>query len=149
MTSPHPEGLGAARCMEMALGHAKVRPDEVDYINAHGTSTGLGDVCETKAIKKVFGQHAMPGGMVVSSTKSMTGHTLGAAGALEMAACALAIRDGLVPPTINLDCPDEGCDLDYVPHKARETKVRVAVNNSFGFANDASPVCARRSRGSA
>ncbi len=133
MTSPHPEGLGAARCMEMSLKHAGVRPDEVDYINAHGTSTGLGDLCETKAIKKVFGQHAMPGGLVVSSTKSMTGHTLGAAGALEMAACALAIRDGLVPPTINLDCPGEGCDLDYVPHKAREKKVRVAVNNSFGF----------------
>ncbi len=133
MTSPQPEGLGAARCMEMALRHAKVRPEEVEYINAHGTSTGLGDVCETKAIKKVFGQHALPGGVLVSSTKSMTGHTLGAAGALEMAACALAIRDGLVPPTINLDCPGEGCDLDYVPHKAREKKVRVAVNNSFGF----------------
>ena len=133
MTSPQPEGLGAARCMEMSLRHAQVNPTDVDYINAHGTSTGLGDVCETKAIKKVFGAHAMPGGLVVSSTKSMTGHTLGAAGALEMAACALAIRDGVVPPTINLDCPDEGCDLDYVPHQARERKVRVAVNNSFGF----------------
>ena len=133
MTSPQPEGLGAARCMQMALGHAKVRPEEVDYINAHGTSTGLGDVCETKAIKKVFGKYAMPGGVVISSTKSMTGHTLGAAGAIEMAACALAIRDGIVPPTINLDCPDEECDLDYVPHRAREMKVRIAVNNSFGF----------------
>ena len=133
MTSPLPDGSGAARCMEMSLRHAQVTPDQVDYINAHGTSTGLGDVCETKAIKKVFGQHAMPGGLVVSSTKSMTGHTLGAAGALEMAACALAIRDGIVPPTINLDHPDEACDLDYVPHTAREKKVRVAVNNSFGF----------------
>ena len=133
MTSPLPEGQGAARCMEMALRHARLRPEEVDYINAHGTSTGIGDVCETKAIKKVFGEHAKPGGLVVSSTKSMTGHMLGAAGAIEMAACALAIRDGLVPPTINLDHPDEQCDLDYVPHKTREKKVRVAVNNSFGF----------------
>ena len=133
MTSPLPDGAGAARCMEMALRHARVNPAEVDYINAHGTSTGLGDVCETKAIKKVFGLHAMPGGLMISSTKSMTGHTLGAAGAIEMAACALAIRDGVVPPTINLDHPDEECDLDYVPHTAREKKVRVAVNNSFGF----------------
>ena len=125
MTSPLPDGSGAARAMEMALKHAGVNPEEVDYINAHGTSTGIGDVCETKAIKRVFGQHAMPGGLVVSSTKSMTGHTLGAAGAIEMAACALAIRDGLVPPTINLDDPDPECDLDYVPHKARERKVRV------------------------
>ena len=133
MTSPLPDGEGAARCMEIALRHAKVRPEEVDYINAHGTSTGIGDVCETRAIKSVFGEHARPGGLVVSSTKSMTGHTLGAAGAIEMAACALSIRDGLVPPTINLDHPDEECDLDYVPHKTRERKVRVAVNNSFGF----------------
>ena len=133
MTSPLPDGDGAARCMAIALKHAKVRPEEVDYINAHGTSTGIGDVCETKAIKKVFGEHAKPGGLVVSSTKSMTGHTLGAAGAIEMAACALAIRDGLVPPTINLDHPDEECDLDYVPHKTREKRVRVTVNNSFGF----------------
>ena len=133
MTSPLPEGDGAARCMQMAMRHAKVNPEDVDYINAHGTSTGIGDVCETKAIKRVFGEHAKPGGLVVSSTKSMTGHTLGAAGAIEMAACALAIRDSLVPPTINLDHPDEQCDLDYVPHKTREKTVRVAVNNSFGF----------------
>ena len=133
MTSPLPEGDGAARCMQMAMRHAKVNPEDVDYINAHGTSTGIGDVCETKAIKKVFGDHARPGGLLVSSTKSMTGHTLGAAGAIEMAACALAIRDGLVPPTINLDHPDEQCDLDYVPHKTREKTVRVTVNNSFGF----------------
>ena len=143
MTSPLPEGDGAARCMEMAMRHAKVRPEEVDYINAHGTSTGIGDVCETKAIKKVFGEHAKPGGLVVSSTKSMTGHTLGAAGAIEMAACALAIRDSLVPPTINLDHPDEQCDLDYVPHKTREKKVRVAVNNSFGFGGHNATLIAR------
>jgi 3-oxoacyl-[acyl-carrier-protein] synthase II len=134
MTSPLPDGSGAARCMSMALNHARVRPEEVDYINAHGTSTGLGDVCETKAIKRVFGTHAtQPGGLLVSSTKSMIGHTLGAAGAIEMAACVLAMRDSLVPPTINLDNPDPECDLDYVPHKARERRVRVAVNNSFGF----------------
>ncbi len=134
MTSPLPDGTGAARCMTMALKHARVEPSEVDYINAHGTSTGIGDVCETKAIKRVFGEHATkPGGVVVSSTKSMTGHSLGAAGAIEMAVCVLAMRDSLVPPTINLDNPDEECDLDYVPHKAREVKVRVAVNNSFGF----------------
>ncbi len=143
MTSPLPEGDGAARCMEMAMRHAKVRPEEVDYINAHGTSTGIGDVCETKAIKKVFGEHAKPGGLVVSSTKSMTGHTLGAAGAIEMAACALAIRDSLVPPTINLDHPDEQCDLDYVPHKTREKRVRVAVNNSFGFGGHNATLIAR------
>ncbi len=133
MTSPLPEGDGAARCMKIALDHARIRPEEVDYINAHGTSTGIGDVCETKAIKRVFGEHAKPGGVVVSSTKSMTGHTLGAAGAIEMAACALAMRDSLIPPTINLDDPDPECDLDYAPHKAREQKVRIAVNNSFGF----------------
>ncbi len=133
MTSPEPDGKGAARCMEMALKHAKLNPEDVEYINAHGTSTGLGDVCETKAIKRVFGEHAKPGGLMVSSTKSMTGHTLGAAGAIETVACALAIRDGLVPPTINLDNPDEQCDLDYVPHKTRERKIKVALNNSFGF----------------
>ncbi len=133
MTSPEPEGRGAARCMEMALKHAGLNLEEVDYINAHGTSTGLGDVCETKAIKRVFGEHAMPGGLMVSSTKSMTGHTLGAAGAIELAACALAIRDGLMPPTINLDNPDAQCDLDYVPHKTRERRIKVALNNSFGF----------------
>ena len=133
MTSPEPEGRGAARCMEMALKHAGLNREDVDYINAHGTSTGLGDVCETKAIKRVFGDHAKPGGLMVSSTKSMTGHTLGAAGAIELAACALTIRDGLVPPTINLDNPDDQCDLDYVPHKTRERKIKVALNNSFGF----------------
>ncbi len=143
MTSPLPDGSGAARAMAMALKHAGVNPEEVDYINAHGTSTGIGDVCETKAIKTVFGQHAMPGGLVVSSTKSMTGHTLGAAGAIEMAAGALAIRDSLVPPTINLDDPDPECDLDYVPHKARERRVRVVLNNSFGFGGHNATLVAR------
>jgi 3-oxoacyl-[acyl-carrier-protein] synthase II len=132
MTSPLPEGEGASRCMRMAMDKGRINPDEVDYINAHGTSTGVGDICETKAIKATFGAHAH-NGMVVSSTKSMTGHLLGAAGSVETAVCALAIRDGIIPPTINLDNPDPECDLDYVPHTAREKKVRIAVNNSFGF----------------
>jgi len=132
MTSPLPEGEGAARCMNMALEKAGISANEVDYVNAHGTSTGLGDICETKAIKAVFGDHAK-NGLLVSSTKSMTGHLLGAAGSMEMATCALAIQDGIVPPTINLDCPDPECDLDYVAKTARERKVRVALNNSFGF----------------
>jgi len=132
LTSPHPEGIGARRCMEMALQHGGVTTEQIDYVNAHGTSTGLGDVCETKAIKRLFGAYAHDG-LVVSSTKSMTGHLLGAAGGVELAACVLAIRDGIVPPTINLDQPDPECDLDYVPHVAREMPVRRALSNSFGF----------------
>jgi len=132
MSAPSPDGEGAARCMAMAMKHAKVNPEEVDYINAHGTSTPVGDVCETKAMKRAFGEHAKKG-LAVSSTKSMTGHLLGAAGAVEMAACVMAMRDGVLPPTINLDQPDPECDLDYVPNKAREKKVKVAISNSFGF----------------
>jgi 3-oxoacyl-[acyl-carrier-protein] synthase II len=132
LTSPHPDGIGAAKCMEMALRHAKLAPDEIDYVNAHGTSTGLGDVCETRAIKKVFGSHAH-NGLLVSSTKSMTGHLLGAAGGVELAASIMALQNQLVPPTINLDNPDPECDLDYVPHKAREAKLKTALSNSFGF----------------
>lgn len=132
MTSPHPEGEGAARCMRMALHHAQIQPEEVDYVNAHGTSTLVGDICETKAIKKTFGAHAQKG-LLVSSTKSMTGHLLGAAGGVELAASVMALREGVVPPTINLDAPDPQCDLDYVPHTAREHKVRAALSNSFGF----------------
>lgn len=133
MSSPRPDGSSVARCMTLALKHAGVNPEDVDYINAHATSTGLGDAAETQAIKLAFGPAAKNGNLVVSSTKSMTGHMLGAAGSAEMAACVLAIRDGVVPPTINLDNPDPECDLDYVPHVARDKKVRVAVNNSFGF----------------
>jgi 3-oxoacyl-[acyl-carrier-protein] synthase II len=118
--------------MRMAMEKARIQPTDVDYVNAHGTSTGVGDICETKAIKTVFGDYAK-NGLVVSSTKSMTGHLLGAAGSVETAVCALAIRDSIIPPTINLDNPDPECDLDYVPHKSREKKVRVALNNSFGF----------------
>ena len=132
MTAPPPDGEGAARAMKMALEHASIRPEEVDYVNAHATSTDLGDVCETRAIKTVFGDHAK-NGLSISSTKSMTGHLLGGAGAVEMAICALVIRDSIIPPTINLENPGDECDLDYTPNKAREKKVRVAVNNSFGF----------------
>ena len=132
LTSPHPEGDGARRCMEMAIKHAGVKPEEIDYVNAHGTSTGLGDVCETKAIKHVFGEYAKDG-LIVSSTKSMTGHLLGAAGGVELAACVKAIGEGIIPPTINLDNQDERCDLDYVPHTARKAEVTRALTNSFGF----------------
>ena len=131
MTSPAPEGEGGARCMKMALATAGINTDEVDYINAHGTSTPAGDICETQGIKSVFGEHAKK--LMVSSTKSMTGHLLGAAGGIEAAFSVLALHHGVVPPTINLDNPDEGCDLDYVPHHAREADIRVAISNSFGF----------------
>jgi len=132
MTAPPPDGEGAVRAMQMALKHARISPDQVDYINAHATSTDIGDVCETRAIKKVFGDYAYK--VSISSTKSMTGHSLGGAGGIEMAACALAIRDSVIPPTINLENPGEECDLDYTPNVAREKKVRVVLNNSFGFA---------------
>jgi 3-oxoacyl-[acyl-carrier-protein] synthase II len=131
MTAPPPDGEGAVRAMRMALDHAKTRPDQVDYINAHATSTGLGDICETRAIKTVFGDYANK--VSISATKSMTGHLLGGAGAIETAACALAIRDSVIPPTINLENPDPECDLDYTAKVAKQKKVRIAVNNSFGF----------------
>lgn len=132
LTAPHPEGSGARRCMEMALRHAQMNPEDVAYVNAHGTSTPVGDVAETKAIKKTFGAYANDG-LLVSSTKSMTGHLLGAAGGIEIAACLMAIREGIVPPTINLEDPEDGCDLDYIAHEAREVKVTSALSNSFGF----------------
>ena len=131
ITAPPPGGEGAARAMQLALEHARISPDQVDYVNAHATSTDIGDLCETRAIKKVFGNHAHK--VSISSTKSMTGHLLGGAGGVEMAACALAIRDSVIPPTINLEKPSKECDLDYTPNVAREKKVRVALNNSFGF----------------
>lgn len=145
MTAPRPEGEGASRCMQMAMKHAKVTPADVDYINAHGTSTPLGDICETKAIKDAFGEEAYK--TPVSSTKSMTGHLLGAAGGVELAASALAIKHGVIPPTINLDNPDPECDLDYVPHTAREAKVKVALSNSFGFGGHNSCVVIRAFEG--
>ena len=132
MTSPHPEGHGASRCIDMALKHAKLNPEDVDYVNAHGTSTPMGDVCETKAIKKSFGAHAKDG-LLVSSTKSMTGHLLGAAGGVELAACLMAIKESVVPPTINIENQDPECDLDYCANVAREVEVNAALSNSFGF----------------
>src|SRR5437868_9893067 len=130
MTAPPAKGEGAARAMQLALDHAGIRPDQVDYINAHATSTGLGDISETYAIKSVFGEYAKS--VPISATKSMTGHLLGGAGAVEMAACALSIRDSVIPPTINLENPDPECDLDYTANEPRERKVRIALNNSFG-----------------
>jgi 3-oxoacyl-[acyl-carrier-protein] synthase II len=131
MTAPPPDGEGAARAMKMALEHARISPDQVDYINAHATSTDIGDLCETRAIKQIFGKDAYT--VPISATKSMTGHLLGGSGGIEMAACALAIRDSVIPPTINLENPGEECDLDYTPNVAREKRVRFALNNSFGF----------------
>lgn len=131
IAAPPEDGEGAARCMAMALRDAQLAPEEVDYINAHGTSTPLNDICETRAIKTVFGAHAHK--LAVSSTKSMTGHMLGAAGGIETAFTALTIFHGIIPPTINLEQPDPNCDLDYVPLAAREQQVRVAMSNSFGF----------------
>lgn len=142
LTAPAPEGEGAARCMQMALRSAKLSPEEVTYINAHGTSTPQGDTCETQAIKSVFGGHAQK--IAVSSTKGATGHMLGAAGAVEMALCAKALQENIVPPTINYENPDPECDLDYVPNTARELQVNVAVNNSFGFGGHNASVVARK-----
>jgi 3-oxoacyl-[acyl-carrier-protein] synthase II len=134
IVQPCGDGNGAARAMQAALKWAELSPTDVNYINAHGTSTPLGDKAETAAIKRVFGKHATGGGLAVSSTKSMTGHLLGAAGAIEAAASVLAIEKSILPPTINLDNPDPECDLDYVPHKARHgVNVNVAMSNSFGF----------------
>jgi 3-oxoacyl-[acyl-carrier-protein] synthase II len=131
ITLPPEDGDGARRCMINALRDGHIDPSEVDYVNAHGTSTPAGDVIETRAVKDVFGEHARK--LAISSTKSMIGHLLGAAGGVEAVFCVLAIRDGVAPPTINLDEPGEGCDLDYVPHSAREMRIEVAVSNSFGF----------------
>jgi 3-oxoacyl-[acyl-carrier-protein] synthase II len=131
MTSPPENGEGAARCMKIALNDAKINPQDVDYINAHGTSTSLGDLAETIAVKTTFGDHAYK--MPVTSTKSMTGHLLGAAGGVEAIFSLLAIRDGIIPATINLDNPSEGCDLDYVPNTARDQEINIAISNSFGF----------------
>jgi 3-oxoacyl-[acyl-carrier-protein] synthase II len=133
LSQPAPEAEGAQRAMKAALRDAKLRAEDIDYINAHGTSTPAGDINELIAIKRVLGDHAT-NGLLVSSTKSMTGHLLGAAGGLETVICALAVRDGVVPPTINLDNPDEGTEgFDLVPHHAREKRLRGVLSNSFGF----------------
>jgi 3-oxoacyl-[acyl-carrier-protein] synthase II len=145
LTAPSPNGEGAARCMKMALRSGGLTIEDVNYINAHGTSTPQGDVCETQAIKTVFGERAKK--IAVSSTKGATGHMLGAAGAVEMTACALAIKNGVVPPTINLQNPDPECDLDYVPNTARELKVNAIINNSFGFGGHNASIAAKRFAG--
>ena len=131
MTAPSENGEGAARCMVMAMKDAGVTPEQIGYLNAHGTSTPLGDLGETMAMKAAFGDHAYK--MMVSSTKSMTGHLLGAAGGVEAIFSVLALRDNVIPPTINLHQPGEGCDLDYVPNEARQAKVDVVMSNGFGF----------------
>jgi 3-oxoacyl-[acyl-carrier-protein] synthase II len=131
MTSPPEDGEGARQCMANSLQDAGITPDKVDYINAHGTSTPVGDKGETIAIKRAFGDHAKK--VAVSSTKSMTGHLLGAAGGVEAVFSLLSLRDQVAPPTINLDTPDPECDLDYVPKTARKMKIDVVLSNSFGF----------------
>lgn len=136
ITAPDSGGRGAARSMTWALRDAGLKPEQIDYINAHGTSTPLGDAAEVAAVKSVFGEHAIKtrgGRLLMSSTKSMTGHCLGASGAVEAIACLGAIRHGVIPPTINLDHPDDGFDMDFVPHHARDARVRYAMNNTFGF----------------
>jgi 3-oxoacyl-[acyl-carrier-protein] synthase II len=142
MTAPAPEGEGAARCMRLALKDAGLAPKDVDYINAHGTSTEYNDANETMAIKRVFGEQAAR--LAVSSTKSMTGHLLGAAGAVEGVFSALTLRHGLIPPTINYDNPDPQCDLDYVPNEARKADLKVVLSNSFGFGGTNACVIMRR-----
>jgi len=145
ITAPAPEGIGAQRCIQRALADAKLAPTSVGYINAHGTSTDANDRNETAAIKAVFGDHARK--LAVSSTKSMTGHMLGAAGSVEAGIAALAISRGVLPPTINYDTPDPACDLDYVPNTAREVGVDVALSNSFGFGGTNAALVLRRFRG--
>jgi 3-oxoacyl-[acyl-carrier-protein] synthase II len=131
ITAPSPDGDGAIRCMRMAIRDARIRPEDVDTINAHGTSTVLNDATETVAIKAVFGEDAKK--IPVSATKSMTGHLLGAAGSTEAIFTLLSIRDGILPPTINYEEPDPECDLDYVPNVARKSAIRIAMSNAFGF----------------
>jgi len=145
LTAPSPNGEGAARCLRMALRNAGLNPEDISYINAHGTSTPQGDIAETQAIKTVFGEHARK--VAVSSTKGATGHMLGAAGAVELIACVKAIETGIVPPTINYEKSDPECDLDYVPTQARELKVNAALNNSFGFGGHNATTAVKRFSG--
>jgi 3-oxoacyl-[acyl-carrier-protein] synthase II len=142
LTAPSPGGEGAARCMRMALRNAQLNPEDVSYINAHGTSTPQGDIAETQAIKTVFGDYARK--VAVSSTKGATGHMLGAAGAVETIVCAKAIQNDIVPPTINFEFEDPECDLDYVPNKARQVRVNAIVNNSFGFGGHNATIVAKK-----
>jgi 3-oxoacyl-[acyl-carrier-protein] synthase II len=145
LTAPSPGGEGAGRCMRMALRNAGLNPEEISYINCHGTSTPQGDIAETQAIKTVFSEHARK--LAISSTKGATGHMLGAAGAVETVACIKAIENNIVPPTINYEHPDPECDLDYTPNKAREMQVNAIVNNSFGFGGHNATVIATKFKG--
>ena len=145
MSAPAPEGEGGARAMPWALNSGGLNPDEISYINAHGTSTPQGDICETQAIKSVFGEHARR--LAVSSTKGATGHMLGAAGGVEMAVCCKALQTGTVPPTLNYETPDPDCDLDYVPNEAREMEVNAIANNSFGFGGHNACLMAKKFKG--
>ena len=142
MTAPVPGGEGGARAMQCALEDAKIQPDKIDYINAHGTSTQLGDIGETEAVKTVFKEHAHK--LAISSTKSMTGHLLGAAGGVEFIITVLSILNNIIPPTINLDNPDPQCDLDYVPNKAREKEINFAMSNAFGFGGHNATIIAKK-----
>lgn len=142
MTSPPPDGSGASRCMQAAIDDAGITADQIDYVNAHGTSTPINDLYETRALKTVFKDHAKK--VAISSTKSMTGHLLGGSGGIETVFTALTIEHGIIPPTINLDNPGEECDLDYVPHVARKAKVNVAMTNSFGFGGTNASLVLRR-----
>ena len=142
MTAPSPEGEGAARCMKMALRNSGLNPTDISYINAHGTSTPQGDICETQAVKTVFGEYARK--VAVSSTKGATGHMLGAAGAVEMAICAMALQHNIAPPTINYTTPDPLCDLDYVPNTARQMPINAILSNSFGFGGHNSTIAAKK-----
>lgn len=142
ITAPDPTGDGAKRCMEAAINDARINPEDVDYINAHGTSTKLNDKIETLSIKNVFNDHAKK--LAISSTKSMTGHLLGAAGGAEAATCALAIKNGIIPPTTNYEYPDPECDLDYVPNKPRESKINIAISNALGFGGHNATLTFRR-----
>ena len=144
ITAPAPDGAGAQDAMRLAMKDGGIRPEQVGYVNAHGTSTPYGDAAETAAVKAVFGPHAKK--LVFGSTKSMTGHLLGAAGALEFAVCALAIRDGVIPPTINQFTPDPACDLDSAPNKAVKRQVEVALSNSFGFGGHNVTLALRRAQ---
>jgi len=146
ITAPDPMGKGAILAMKLALKDAQVAPDQVDYINAHGTSTELGDIAETRAVKELFGEHARKG-LMVSSTKSSTGHLLGASGGVEIIASALAISEGIIPATLNLEDPDPQCDLDYVPNTPRPRRVNVVMSNSFGFGGHNACLVLRRFKG--
>jgi 3-oxoacyl-[acyl-carrier-protein] synthase II len=144
VTAPPEDGAGAARAMRAALRNARMAPEKVDYVNAHGTSTPMGDLAETRAIRGVFGTHADR--MPVSSTKSMTGHALGASASIEAGFCVMALQQGMIPPTINLEEPDPGCDLDYVPGVARQAKLDIVMSNAFGFGGANTSLVLRRWR---